>query len=118
MPSPLKSPTATDLGPVPTTKLTAVLKPRVEQTGALFTVRLNVRVAVPPGPNALTVTGYVPGTMFASAALVTLTTPVTGLAVSLPVKLVGAETLMLVVSIGTAFGVTIMLSLIATVVGG
>ena len=77
------------------------------QAGALATDMVNVFVVVPLGPNARTVIVCVP----AGYALVILTAPVAASAARTPLKLVSAETLMLVVSIGTESGVTVALPL-------
>ena len=71
----------------------------------VVTVSVNVLVAVaPPLSKAVTVTVYVP----AGCASVTRTTPVVGSPSSLPLKSVEVETLMLVVLVGAASGVTVV----------
>ena len=60
-PSPLKSPTATDTGRVPTVKFDAAAKVMPAHAGGVVTVSIKVRVVEPPGPNAQTVTVYAPG---------------------------------------------------------
>ena len=105
MPSPLKSPTATDLGSPSAPKLVAVAKLTGLHVAGVVTVSVNVLVVVaPPLSNAVTVTVYVP----AGCASVTRTTPVAGSPSSVPLKLVEVETLMLVVLIGVASGVTVV----------
>ena len=71
----------------------------------VVTVNENVFVVVGPAPlKAVTVSVYVP----AGFAFVTRTTPVVGLPSSLPLKSVAVETLMLVVLVGAASGVTVV----------
>ena len=58
LPSPLKSPIATEVGPEPAFTSAALVKPAVKfaPQGVLVTVSVKVFVVVPPGPNAVTVT--------------------------------------------------------------
>ena len=105
MPSPLKSPTATERGLVPAPKFAATAKLTGMHVAGVVTVNVNVLVAVEPAPlKALTVTVYVP----AGCASVTCTTPVVGSPASVPLKFVEVETLMLVVFDGAASGVTVV----------
>jgi len=101
LPSPLKSPTATDSAPLPTPKLAAAAKLTGVHVAGVVTVSVNVLVAVPPPPKAVTVTVYMP----AGFAFVTRTMPVTGSPSSVPWKSAEVETLMLVVFVGAASGV-------------
>ena len=81
----------------------------------VVTVSVNVLVAVaPPLLKAVTVTVYVP----AGCASVTRTTPVVGSPSSVPLKLVEVETLMLVVLVGAASGVTVVSVLSGSDVSG
>jgi hypothetical protein len=74
-------------------------------SGRAVIVNANVLVAVKlPSLKALTVTVYVP----AGCASVTRTTPVVGYPSSLPLKLVEVETVMRVVLVGAASGVTVV----------
>ena len=71
----------------------------------VVTVSMNVFCVVnPPLSNAVTLTVYVS----AGCASVTRTTPVVGSPSSLPLNLVDVETLMLVVLVGAASGVTVV----------
>jgi hypothetical protein len=112
LPSPLKSPTATERGLVPAPKFVAVEKLTELHVAGVVTVKVNILLVVPPAPNALTVTMYVP----AGCASVTRTVPVVGFAASVPLKLVEVETLMLVVPVGAASGVTVVFAPNATMV--
>ena|SRR6266436_7915403 len=78
------------------------------QVAGVVTVRVNVLVVVRPAMlKAVTVTVYVP----AGCGSVIRTTPVAGLASSVPLKVVDVETVMAVVLIGVASGVTVVLEL-------
>ena len=111
------SPTATPRGTV-TEPIDAVVAGAKENDDApphgvpLVTVSVNDAVAEPPGPNAVTVTGYVP----AGWASDTRTTPVTGSAVSVPLKFEFVDALIVVVFAGAAEGVTVALPLSARLV--
>jgi hypothetical protein len=104
LPSPLKSPTPTERGPEPALKFAAAAKLTGVHVTGVVTVRVNVFVLAPPLSKALTVTVYIP----AGCASVTRTTPVVGFPSSVPLKLVDVETLMLVVLVGAASGVTVV----------
>src|SRR5947207_1155528 len=104
LPSPLKSPTATARGSTPASKPTGAAKFSGGHVTGVVTVNVNVLLAVKPLPlKALTVTVYVP----AGCASATRTTPVAGSPSSLPLKLVEVETVILVVLVGAASGVTV-----------
>src|SRR5204862_2736865 len=113
--SPLKSPTATEPGLVPTPKFVAAAKLTGMHVTGVVTVSAKVLVAVGPPPlKAVTVTVYVP----AGCASVTRTTPVAGSPSSVPSKLVEVETLMLVVLVGAASGVIVVSVLSGSDVSG
>ena len=115
LPSPLKSPTATKRGIVPVPKFAAAAKLTGLHVASVVTVNVNVLVVVGPAPlKALTVTVYIPS----GCASVTRTTPVAGSPSSLPLKSVEVETLMLVVLVGAASGVTVVSVLSETNVSG
>jgi hypothetical protein len=81
----------------------------------VVTVSVNVVLALtPPLSKALTVTVYVP----VGCASVTRTTPVAESPSRVPLKLVEVETLMLVVLVGGASGVTVVSVLNGIVVSG
>ena len=95
------------------------MKPDVPAQAVPFvTVSVNVRVAIPPGPKALTVTVYAPGGILAGCAFVTRTTPVAVFASNLPLKPAVVETFMLVAPVGAASGVITALLLNPIVVAG
>ena len=96
-------------------KLVAVAKITGVHVTGVVTVSVNVLVAGgPPSLKAVTVTVYVP----AGCASVTRTTPVTGSPSGVPSKLVEVETLMLVVLVGGASGVTVVSVLSGSDVSG
>src|SRR5438445_8200582 len=103
MPSRLKSPTASDPEILPAPKLVAAAYVTGLHVAGVVTVSVNVFVVGTPS-KALTVTVYAP----AGCASVTRTTPVAELPSNLPLKLVEVETLMLVVFVGAADGVTVV----------
>src|ERR1051325_5103233 len=74
LPSPLKSPTATEKGLVVELKFAAAAKLTGVHVTGVVTVKVKVLVALAPPPKALTVMVYVP----AGCASVTRTTPVAG----------------------------------------
>ena len=81
LPSPLKSPTTTETGPLPAPKLPAAAKLTGSHVAGVVIVRVNALVTVAPLPlKAVTVTVYVP----AGCASVTRTTPVVGSPASVP----------------------------------
>ena len=103
--SPLKSPTATEVGARPATKVAGGVKLTGLHVAGVVTASVKVLVAVAaPLLKAVTETVYVP----AGCASVTRTTPVAGSPSSLPLKLVEVETVILVVLVGAASGVTVV----------
>jgi hypothetical protein len=109
----LKSPTATDRG-AKVLKIVGPANLTAAHVGVVVTVSMNVWVTLVPPPNARTVTVYVP----AGYASVTVTTPVVELAANVPLKLVLVETLMFVVLVGAASGITVLSVLSRTDVFG
>src|SRR5436309_13837682 len=102
LPSPLKSPTATEIGFKPAPKFVAGAKLTGLHVAGVVTVSVNVLVAVWPLPlKALIVTVYAP----AGCASVTRNMPVVGSPANVAIKSVEVETLMLVVFVGAASGV-------------
>ena len=114
LPSPLKSPTATAAGLAPTATSAGLgeLKPEVPPQAVPFAT-VSVKVLAVPGVtplNGLTDTVYAP----AGCASVTLTTPVAGFAVNVPLKLELVVAVILVVFVGVALGVIVAFPLNAT----
>src|SRR5262249_45304044 len=107
LPSLLKSPTATKKGIPAGDKSTVVKLTGVHVTGVV-TVKVKVLLTLaPPTPKAFTVTKYAP----AGCASVTCTSPVAGSPSRVPLKLVEVETVILVVLVGVASGVTVVSAL-------
>src|SRR5947209_7235560 len=105
LPSPLKSPTATELVKVPAPKFAAEAKLIGLHVAGVVTVNVNVAVLDAPAPSkAINVTVYTP----AGCASVTRTTPVVGSPSSLPLKFVEVETVRLVAPVGAAEGVMVV----------
>ena len=115
LPSPLKSPAATERGALPEPKFAAAAKLTGAHVTGVVTISVNVLVVLaPPLSKALTVTVYIP----AGCASVTRTAPVVGFPSSVPLNSVEVETLMLVVLVGAASGVTVVLVLSRSGVSG
>jgi len=102
LPSPLKSPMAMAVGLLPALTSAALVKPVTPVHAVpVCTVKVKIRLVVPPLLNAVTVTVYAP----LGCASVTCTTPVAGSAANVPLKLLLVPTLILVVLVGAAAGV-------------
>src|SRR5438309_1195631 len=115
LPSPLKSPTVTELGKALTPKFAAAAKLTGVQVAGVVTVSVKVLVVMAPTlSKALTVTVYVP----AGYASVTRTMPVAGSAASFPLKSVEVATLILVIPVGAVLGATVALPLSGNEVAG
>src|SRR5829696_8464419 len=105
MPSPLKSPIATERGRVPTATSVRLANAGGLQVAGVVTVSKKVFVVVEPATlNPVTVTRYVPGGVLVGCASVIRTTPVVGLAENVPLKSVVVETVIIASALGAASG--------------